>query len=105
MDGVLCNRDEEGRALDGRAQRRHVQLPHARLEDGEVHRVHTLASQRLAHRRGARLAAHRPYEGVALTRAGRMLALRYAWSHEGKPCEGILLLGDDVMPEEGDPRG
>lgn len=28
--------------------------------------------------------------------AGRMLALRYTWSHEGKPCEGILVLGDDV---------
>jgi hypothetical protein len=28
--------------------------------------------------------------------AGRMLVLRYAWSFEGKPCEGIVLLGDDV---------
>lgn len=27
---------------------------------------------------------------------GRMLALRYRWSHEGKPISGILLLGDDV---------
>jgi hypothetical protein len=26
---------------------------------------------------------------------GRMLALRYAWSHEGKPHAGVLLLGDD----------
>lgn len=27
--------------------------------------------------------------------AGRMLSLRYTWAFEGKPCEGILLLGDD----------
>lgn len=33
---------------------------------------------------------------VASEAAGRMLALRYTWSHEGRPCEGILLLGDDV---------
>jgi DtxR family Mn-dependent transcriptional regulator len=30
---------------------------------------------------GARLAAHRPYEGVALTRAGRVLALRMIRRH------------------------
>ena len=29
----------------------------------------------------ARLATHRPYEGVALTRAGRMLALRVSRRH------------------------
>lgn len=28
--------------------------------------------------------------------AGRMLALRYTWTHDGKPCEGILLFGDDA---------
>lgn len=28
--------------------------------------------------------------------AGRMISVRYTWVYEGKPCEGILLLGDDM---------
>lgn len=34
--------------------------------------------------------------------SGRMLAVRYQWSHDGKPCEGILLLGDDLKAERCD---
>lgn len=32
---------------------------------------------------------------ITLAAAGRLLEMRYTWSHEGKPQEGILLLGDD----------
>lgn len=32
---------------------------------------------------------------VSLVTAGRMLEMRYTWSHEGKPHEGTLLIGDD----------
>lgn len=28
--------------------------------------------------------------------AGRMLRVSYTWEYDGKPCEGVLLLGDDT---------
>jgi hypothetical protein len=28
--------------------------------------------------------------------AGRMLRVSYSWEYDGKPCEGVLLLGDDT---------
>jgi hypothetical protein len=28
--------------------------------------------------------------------AGRMLRVSYSWSYEGKPCEGVLIIGDDA---------
>lgn len=28
--------------------------------------------------------------------AGRMLLMRYTWEYDGKPCDGIVLLGDDI---------
>jgi hypothetical protein len=28
--------------------------------------------------------------------AGRMLRISYAWEYDGKPCEGVLVLGDDA---------
>lgn len=32
---------------------------------------------------------------IATAAAGRFLALRYNWAHEGKAVEGFLMLGDD----------
>lgn len=32
---------------------------------------------------------------IATAGAGRFITLRYTWTHEGKPVEGFLLLGDD----------